>query len=36
MRDGSSRKVDWLVTNIYEKIDGHWFMVSHHVQPKPQ
>jgi ketosteroid isomerase-like protein len=36
MRDGSTRKVDWLVTNIYEKIDGHWFMVSHHVQPKPQ
>jgi ketosteroid isomerase-like protein len=36
MRDGSSRKVDWLVTNIYEKIDGRWLMVSHHVQPKPQ
>lgn len=36
MRDGSTRKVDWLVTNIYEKIDGRWFMVSHHVQPKPQ
>jgi len=36
MRDGSTRKVDWLVTNIYEKIDGSWLMVSHHVQPKPQ
>ena len=36
MRDGSTRKVDWLVTNIYEKIDGRWLMVSHHVQPKPQ
>jgi ketosteroid isomerase-like protein len=34
--DGSARKVDWIVTNIYEKIDGHWLMVSHHVQPKPQ
>lgn len=36
MRDGTTRKVDWLVTNIYEKIDGRWLMVSHHVQPKPQ
>ena len=36
MRDGSTRKVDWIVTNVYEKIDGRWFMVSHHVQPKPQ
>ncbi len=36
MKDGSIRKVDWFVTNIYEKIDGHWLMVSHHVQPKPQ
>jgi hypothetical protein len=36
MKDGSTRKVDWLVTNIYEKIDGRWLMVSHHAQPKPQ
>jgi ketosteroid isomerase-like protein len=36
MSDGSARKVDWIVTNVYEKIDGHWLMVSHHVQPKPQ
>jgi len=36
MKDGSSRKVDWLVTNVYEKIDGRWLTVSHHVQPKPQ
>ena len=36
MKDGSVRKVDWLVTNVYEKIDGRWLMVSHHVQPKPQ
>jgi len=36
MKDGSTRKVDWIVTNVYEKIDGRWLMVSHHVQPKPQ
>ena len=36
MKDGSSRKVDWMVTNVYEKIDGRWLTVSHHVQPKPQ
>ena len=36
MKDGSSPKLDYLVTNVYEKIDGHWFIVSHHVQPKPQ
>jgi ketosteroid isomerase-like protein len=36
MKDGTSKKVDWLVTNVYEKIDGRWLMVSHHVQPKPQ
>jgi ketosteroid isomerase-like protein len=36
MKDGSTWKVDWLVTNVYEKIDGRWLTVSHHVQPKPQ
>jgi len=36
MSDGSARKVDWIVTNIYEKTDGRWLMVSHHVQPKAQ
>ena len=36
MKDGNSPKLDYLVTNVYEKIDGHWFIVSHHVQPKPQ
>ena len=35
MKDGSTRKVDWMVT-FYEKIDGRWLTVSHHVQPKPQ
>ena len=36
LTDGTTRKVDWLVTNVYEKIDGRWLVVSHHVQPKPQ
>jgi ketosteroid isomerase-like protein len=36
MKDGSTRKVDWMVTNVYEKVDGRWLTVSHHVQPKPQ
>lgn len=36
MKDGGVRKVDWFVTNVYERIDGRWLMVSHHVQPKPQ
>jgi ketosteroid isomerase-like protein len=34
--DGKEGEVDFLVTNVYEKIDGRWLMVSHHVQPKPQ
>jgi ketosteroid isomerase-like protein len=36
MADGTTRKIDWLVTNVYEKIGGRWLIVSHHVQPKPQ
>jgi hypothetical protein len=36
MKNGAVRKVDWFVTNVYERIDGRWLMVSHHVQPKPQ
>ena len=36
LKDGSSPKLDYIVTNVYEKIDGHWLIVSHHVQPKPQ
>jgi ketosteroid isomerase-like protein len=35
-KDGTVTKTDWIVTNVYEKIDGRWLMVSHHVQPKPQ
>ena len=34
MKDGTIVKVDWFVTNVYERIDGRWLMVSHHVQPK--
>jgi len=26
----------FIVTNVYEKLDGRWLMVSHHVQAKPQ
>jgi ketosteroid isomerase-like protein len=36
MKDGTTRKVDWIVTNVYEKVGGQWLMVSHHVQPRPQ
>jgi ketosteroid isomerase-like protein len=36
LKDGTARKIDWFATNVYEKIDGRWLMVSHHVQPKPQ
>ena len=35
-KDGRETQIDYIVTNVYEKIDGHWLMVSHHVQPKPQ
>ena len=36
MKDGKDATADYIVTNVYEKIDGRWLMVSHHVQPKPQ
>jgi ketosteroid isomerase-like protein len=36
MKDGKEAKADYIVTNVYEKIDGRWLIVSHHVQPKPQ
>jgi ketosteroid isomerase-like protein len=36
MKDGATRKVDWIATNVYEKIDNQWRVVSHHVQPRPQ
>jgi ketosteroid isomerase-like protein len=36
MKDGTARKVDHLVTGVYERIDGRWLKVSHHAQPRPQ
>ena len=36
MKDGKDDVADYLVTNVYEKIDGRWLIVSHSVQPKPQ
>ena len=36
MKDGKDAKADYIVTNVYEKVDGRWVIVSHHVQPKPQ
>ena len=35
MKDGTTRKVDWIATNVYEKLAGQWLMVSHHAQPRP-
>jgi len=35
-KNGPAAKIDFIVTNVYEKVDGRWLMVSHHVQPKPQ
>jgi hypothetical protein len=37
MKDGDALlKVDFIVTNVFEKLDDRWLIVSHHVQPKPQ
>ena len=36
MKDGSTPKLDYITTNVYEKTDGKWLIISHHVQPKPQ
>ena len=35
-KDGSESKIDAIVTNVYEKQNGRWLMVSHHVEEKPQ
>jgi hypothetical protein len=32
--NGKDAKADYIVTTVYEKIDGHWLMVSHHVRSK--
>jgi len=34
--DGREGHADYIVTNVYEKIDGRWLMVSHHALPKPR
>ena len=36
MKDGKEGAIDFIVTNVSEKIGGRWLIVSHHVQPKPQ
>ncbi len=36
LKDGSESKFDFIVTNVYEKQNGRWLMVSHHVHSKPQ
>lgn len=36
LKNGSEVVINFIATNIYEKINGRWLMVSHHVQPKPQ
>ncbi len=33
-KDGTERTLDAFVTNVYEKQQGRWLIVSHHVQPK--
>jgi ketosteroid isomerase-like protein len=35
MKTGANADPNYIVTNVYEKIDGNWKIVSHHVQPKP-
>jgi ketosteroid isomerase-like protein len=35
-KDGTSRAIANLVTNIFEKKDGRWLLVSHHAQAVPQ
>ena len=33
LKNGKEGEISNTVTNVYEKIDGRWLMVSHHVQP---
>jgi ketosteroid isomerase-like protein len=35
MSDGTERNIDWIVTNVFERIGGQWLMVSHHAQTRP-
>jgi ketosteroid isomerase-like protein len=34
MKDGTAREIDGIVTNVYEKVDGRWLMVSHHTSQR--
>ena len=34
MKNSNEAPIDYIVTNVYEKIDGRWLIVSHHVQPE--
>jgi ketosteroid isomerase-like protein len=36
LKDGKEGPIDYITTNVYEKIADRWLIVSHHVQPKPQ
>ena len=36
LKGSEPTKPNNLVTNVYEKIDGRWLMVSHHAQRKSQ
>jgi ketosteroid isomerase-like protein len=36
MKNGAVRKIDHLATNVFEKINGQWLMVSHHANRKPE
>src|SRR5262249_46564031 len=36
MKNSHEAPIDYIVTNVYEKIGDRWLIVSHHVQPKPQ
>jgi ketosteroid isomerase-like protein len=32
MKDGGTQPINFLVTRVYEKVDGRWLIVSHHAQ----
>jgi len=36
MKDGTDVAADYIVTSVYEKIEGRWLTVAYHVQPKPR
>jgi len=36
MSNGGIHRSSHMVTNVYEKIEGRWLIVSHHAQPTPK